>query len=41
MAGAKHQSGLNVVGRMQKKQRSVMVGLAELDGARANEAGGR
>lgn len=41
MAGAKHQSGSITAGRGQKKERSVMVGLAELDGARENEAGGR
>lgn len=40
MTVAKHQSGSNVVDKTQKQQRSVMVGLAKLDGARENEAGG-
>jgi hypothetical protein len=41
MADAKHQSGSNVAEKTQKQQRSVMAGLARLDGARENEAGGR
>lgn len=41
MGGAKHQSGSITAGRGQKKERSVMVGLVELDEALENEAGGR